>query len=137
MGKYDDIIGLEHHVSDVYMPMPVQDRAAQFSPFAALTGYEESVQETARLTDEWREPDETVKAQLDEKISQILERDDKAEVCITHFCPDQMKSGGAYVKKRGVINKINMYNRNIEMADGTRIEIDKVIDIQLLTENKL
>ena len=97
-GPYDDIINLPHPTSTKHPRMPMSDRAAIFSPFAALTGHAAAIQETARLTDQRIELDEDTKAELDRKQKILMDYiADQPEVTITWFCPDEKKSGGAYV----------------------------------------
>jgi len=129
--QYDDIINLPHHVSAPRPHMPVLDRAAQFSPFAALTGYEAAVKETARLTDEQVELDEDSKAALEMKL-QILsdELSNHPEVEITYFQSDAKKGGGAYINAIGTIKKIDEYERVLLMMDGTKIPIEAIIEIE-------
>lgn len=129
--QYDDIINLPHHVSATRLHMPVLDRAAQFSPFAALTGYEAAVKETARLTDEQVELDEDSKAALEMKL-QILsdELSNHPEVEITYFQSDAKKGGGAYINSIGTIKKIDEYERVLLMMDGTKIPIEAIIEIE-------
>ena len=106
------------------------DRAAQFSPFAALTGYDAAVKETARLTDRRIELDEYEKLALDERLQLIQEHlKEKPEVEITFFQPDERKSGGAYLSTAGTIKKIDYYERNVVMADGKKIPIDEIYQI--------
>jgi hypothetical protein len=129
--RYDDIIELPHHVSSVHPHMMVSDRAAQFSPFAALTGYDAAVKETARLTNERVELDEEVRVKLDAKLQLIQEHiADRPEAAITYFKPDERKSGGVYVSQTGVVKKIDVYKRLIIMEDGIKIPIDEIIEIQ-------
>lgn len=130
--KYDDIIDLPRHKSSTRPPMPREKRAAQFAPFAALTGHEEAVKETARLTDKKIELDETMKAILNEKLK-IIKRDlvKKPYVEITYFQPDKRKAGGYYYSINGRVKKIDQYNRSILMEDKRSIEIDEIIDIKL------
>ncbi len=128
--KYDDIINLPHHVSPSHPKMPISDRAAQFSPFAALTGYEAAVEETARLTEKKAELSEDMKTVLNEKIQIILDRlDECPEVIITHFVPDKRKDGGAYLRVAGVVKAVDAYERRILMADKTSIPIDQIREI--------
>lgn len=129
--RYDNIINLPHHVSKSYPPMSRLNRAAQFSPFAALTGYEGAIKETARLTDKKVELDETAKSALDEKLRIIHEQlTSNPEIEITYFQPDEKKDGGAYVSTFGIVKKIDSYERAIVMQDGTRIEIEDIISIK-------
>ncbi len=128
--EYDDIIHLPHHVSKTHPPMAVIDRAAQFSPFAALTGYDAAVKETARLTDERVELDESMKDTLRDKLQIIADRlEEHPEIAVTYFQPDAKKHGGAYVTAIGKVKKVNEYERAIIMTDGTAIPIDEIINI--------
>ena len=128
--KYDDIIDLQRPVSPSRLRMSLSDRAAQFSPFAALTGYEAAVEETARLTEQKTELSEDMKTIINEKIQILIDRlDDKAEVRITYFVPDKKKSGGAYVTSIGIVKTVDSYERRIVMADKTSIPIDQIWDI--------
>lgn len=132
--KYDDIINLPHHVSPVHPPMTRADRAAQFSPFAALTGYEAVIREEGRVTDEMTELDEDAKAILNEKLkllqNHILDGS-LLEVSITFFQPDEKKTGGAYITADGLVKKIDLYDRVVIMEDGQRIPIDAIEEINL------
>jgi len=128
--KYDDIIDLPHHVSPSHPKMPTADRAAQFSPFAALTGYEAAVEETARLTEKKTELSEDMKTILNEKIQIIIDSlDNRPEVTLTYFIPDKKKSGGAYLPVTGIVKKVDAYERRIIMADRTSIPIDQIREI--------
>lgn len=129
-GKYDDMLHLPHHTSAKHPRMPVADRAAQFKPFAALTGYDAALRETARLTETHMELDETEKAELDQKLRQLADTlPDRPEAAITYFQPDAKKDGGAYLTARGAVRKIDLYERIIVMADGRKIPIDAVSEI--------
>lgn len=128
--NYDDIINLEHHVSKKHPPMSLYARSAQFAPFAALTGYEDAVRETARETCEQIDIDDEIKAILDGKIQMLSEQIKKRpEVSITYFLQDLRKDGGAYITVEGVIKKIDTYNQNIVLVDKTEIPINDIIDI--------
>ena len=128
--RYDDIINLPHHVSKTHLPMATPDRAAQFSPFAALAGYDGAIKETARLTDERVELDEVAKTILDQKIRIVEEQlSNQPEITITFFQPDIKKDGGAYVSISGIVNKIDYYKRAVLMQDGTRIKIEDISNI--------
>jgi len=110
--------------------MSILNRAAQFSPFAALTGYDDAIEETARLTDRRLELDETERAILDEKLRIIKEHiDKKPEITITYFQPDIKKDGGAYISISGIVKKIDYYKRLVLMQDGSRICIDDISNI--------
>ena len=129
-GKYDEIMGLPHHVSKTRPQMPMSDRAAQFAPFAALTGYDSAIKETGRLTDERIELDVEALSALDMKYQLLMEALDEApEVTITYFQPDERKAGGKYVSAVGTVNKIDDFERRITMRDGTRIPMDDVLSI--------
>jgi len=129
-GKYDDILNLPHHVSASRPHMPAADRAAQFAPFAALTGYDAAVRETARQTDARLELDECEKEALNDKLRVIDEHLENApEVTVTYFRPDGRKAGGAYVTVSGAVRKIDGYARVVVLADGGRIPIDEIAGI--------
>ena len=128
--SYDDIIHLPHHVSAVHPHMAIIDRAAQFSPFAALTGYDAAVRETARLTDERVELDEYLKDVLNHKLKIISDRiKEHPEIAITYFQPDEKKNGGAYVTAAGRAEKIDEYERTVLMTHGVVIPIDEIMSI--------
>ena len=129
-GKYDKIMGLPHHVSKTRPQMPMSDRAAQFAPFAALTGYDAAIKETGRLTNERIELDVEALSALDMKYQLLMEALDEApEVTITYFQPDERKAGGKYVSAVGTVKKIDDFERRITMRDGTRIPMDDVLSI--------
>ena len=128
--KYADIINFPHHVSKKRPQKNLIDRAASFAPFAALTGYDDAVRETARLTDSKLELDENTKEILNEKLQIVLEMNsDELPVSITYFVPDKKKSGGAYVVKTGTIKRYDEYERKIVFTDKTAVSIDDVIEI--------
>jgi len=130
-GPYDDIINLPHPTSPKHPRMPRTTRAAQFAPFAALTGYNEAIRETSRLTDEQLDLDDTMKASLNEKLLLIKERLlAKPKISITFFVPDTKKAGGAYKTTTGYIKKLQEYERQLIMSDDTVISIDTIIEIQ-------
>jgi hypothetical protein len=126
--QYDDIIRLPHHVSSTRPRMSAIDRAAQFSPFAALTGYDTSIKESARLTDARIELDDSQKEEISEKLRLVTGQLD-AEIKITYFLPDTKKTGGKYVLAAGAVKKVDEYERMIIMGDGKQIPIDEVIDV--------
>lgn len=129
-GKYDDIIGLPHHQSPTRPHMSLNDRAAQFSPFAALTGHEEAIREAGRLTDEFREPDESVRAVLDDKLRMLCDiRERKPEVSIDHFLRDDRKDGGAYLVTAGRFVKLDGQERCVVLDTGERIPLECIRDI--------
>lgn len=129
--KYDDIIMLPHHVSKRHPQMSPLNRAAQFSPFAALTGHEDAIQETARLTDSFVEMDESRKSQLDGQLGLIRDNlDAQPEIEVTYFQPDEKKSGGAYVTRSGRVKKIDEYSRQIIFTDEKALPIDMIFSIR-------
>ena len=129
-GKYDVIMGLPHHVSKTRPQMPMSDRAAQFAPFAALTGYDSAIKETGRLTDERIELDEEALTALDMKYQLLMDALNEApKVTITYFQPDERKAGGKYVSATGAVKKVDDFERRITMRDGTRIPMDDVLSI--------
>ena len=126
--NYDDIINLPHHVSKKHPQMALQDRAAQFSPFAAVTGHEEAIEETARLTDKRIVLDEDEKMMLDERLQEIKEHlSEHPEVEITYFKPDSVKDGGSYETVSGRVKKIDEYERQLVLEDGTRVKVDELV----------
>ncbi len=129
MGKYDDIINLPHYVSPTRQKMPIADRAAQFSPFAALTGYEDAVEETARVTDKQIEMSEEAKASINRKL-RIISDHPGMQICVTYFKPDERKSGGEYLTFTGKAKHIDEYERKLVFDDKTSIFIDVILDIE-------
>ena len=131
MGKYDDIIHLPHHVSSTRAHMPLPDRAAQFMPFRALTGYEDAVHETARLTDEKVELTEDEKTLLDMRLQQLADAiDNQPKVMLTYFQPDKKKAGGAYITVAGQLKKMDDFEGVLILAGGERILIEDILEIQ-------
>ena len=129
--KYDEILSLPHHVSKTRPQMPMSDRAAQFAPFAALTGYDSAIKETGRLTDERIELDEEALTALDMKYQLLMDALNEApEVTITYFQPDERKAGGKYVSAVGAVKKIDDFERRIAMQDGAKIPMDDVLSIE-------
>lgn len=125
--NYDDILPLPHPTSKTHPRMSRQDRAAQFSPFAALTGYEDVVKETARLTDNKSELTDDEKAVLDERLRLVVELN--SEVTVTWFRPDSKKSGGSYATTTGRIKKTDQISGLLVMEDDTKIPIEEITDI--------
>lgn len=129
--NYDDIINMPHHVSSTRPQMSMMDRAAQFSPFAALTGYDGAIKETARLTDEKVELGDEAISILNMKMQMLVETsEDKPEVCIIYFRPDEKKSGGSYVHATGVVKRIDEIERILVLTDGTKIKMEDIADIE-------
>ena len=130
---YADIIDLPHHVSTRHTQMPMEKRAAQFSPFAAMVGHDAAIRETARLTEEQLELSEDEKAVIDGKLQMIRAHiKEQPEVTVTYFQPDEKKSGGAYVTVTGFTRKIDEQRRLLILQNETIIHISEIIDIQEL-----
>ena len=130
--KYDDIINLLHPVSKTHPPMDILDRAAQFSPFAALTGYEAATKETERLTQQKIELDESEKELLDEQLFRVeAVLKDHPQVTITYFVPDLQKEGGKYHTVTGKVKKIDHYKRTILMENGEVVFMEDILHLQM------
>ncbi len=127
-GRYDDIINLPHPVSQRHPQMPLADRAAQFSPFAALTGLDAALQETARLTDQRITLDEYEQAELDKTLQALREAAPQhPAVEITYFQPDARKAGGQYVTSVGHVKRIAEYEQQLILTEGTSIPLAEII----------
>ena len=129
--SYDDIINLPHPTSRNHPRMSLHDRAAQFAPFAALTGHDAAIKETARLTDERLELSDEVIMKLNDQLN--MRRDTigtEQEVIITYFVPDDKKAGGAYITHSGMVKKIDEFERNLIMQDEIVIPIEQISEIQ-------
>lgn len=126
---YSDIINLPHHVSRNHPRMTMMARAAQFAPFAALTGYDAVIDETARLTDKQVELEEYDNERLNRKLAELMEAADPQEITISYFKPDKRKSGGSYITLTGRVKKIDTYERVIYMDVGTKIPLGNIVDI--------
>ena len=124
MKNYDDIINLPHHVSTKHPQMSMLDRAAQFSPFAALTVYGDAIDEAARVTEAQIELDDSERQEIDRVLREVYETGSPVEV--THFVPDERKAGGAYVVTAGVIKAIDPVNRVVELKSRVKIRIDRI-----------
>lgn len=130
MQKYKDIIDLPHKQSSKRPHMSLSDRAAQFAPFAALTGYDDAIVETGRLTDKKIELSEEALDLLNVKYQILLAHlADNAEIILTYFVPDKNKSGGAYVEKHGVVKRLDIFERQLILCDGTKILMDDILTI--------
>lgn len=130
MNKYHDIIHLPHHVSPTRAPMSMEDRAAQFSPFAALTGYDEAVDETGRLTSRRIEPDEDLLVRMSESLQFIAAHlPEQPQVTLTYFVPDARKAGGSYTTLTGHVKKLDEISRTMTFSDGTTISLDDIVSI--------
>ena len=131
MEKYKDIINLPHKQSSKRPHMSLLDRAAQFAPFAALTGYDDAIKETGRLTDERLEMSEEKLSVLNARYQILVDNlGEEPEVTITYFVPDIYKTGGSYITTTGVVKKLDTYERLITMVDGSRILMDDVLTLE-------
>lgn len=129
--RYNEIINLPHHVSKTRPQMPMLDRAEQFAPFAALTGYDSAIKETGRLTDEKIEMDEEALNILNMKFQILVDSlDDEPEVTFTYFKPDERKAGGAYLEVTGTVKKVDDFERLIVMQNGTKMPMDDILNIE-------
>ena len=130
MGKYDDMLYLPHHQSERRAHMPIASRAAQFAPFAALTGYEAAVEETARQTQTRIELNEDEIARLDMQLRLLQEKlPAYPTVQLTYFQPDEKKSGGAYLQHTGRAKRLDFYSRRLIFCDGSEIPLDDIYEI--------
>ena len=134
-GPYDDIIDLPHPMSQKHPRMSMHDRAAQFSPFAALTGHVAAIAETERETAAWTDLEEDEREHLNRQLCILRDRlEERPEVAITYFVPDSRKAGGAYVTIRGVARKMDLREQVIQMADRSRVPIAQMRSIEFAEE---
>lgn len=130
VNNYDDIINLPHHVSTVRAHMSLHDRAAQFLPFAALTGYEDAIRETGRITQEQITLSESEIEGLNERLHILSEEaGSHPKICVTYFVPDEKKDGGAYETAEGYVKRIDEYRRILIMEDGRQIPMEDMIEL--------
>ncbi|HEY4543624.1 MAG TPA: hypothetical protein VIG40_03175 [Tissierellaceae bacterium] len=128
--KYEDIIDLPRHISKEREPMPNKDRAAQFAPFAALTGHYEEVKEAARVTEKRIDLDYYMKERLNQKLQVLTQKvTQEPEIIITYFKPDDKKDGGAYITTRGRLRKIDQYKKCLLIND-IKVPIKEIIEIE-------
>ena len=133
MGDYDDIIHLPHHVSKRHPQMSMLNRAAQFAPFAALTGYDDAIRERGRETDEWREPGEAESEELNRSVARLMERiAEQPRVRVTFFRPDERKRGGTYSVWNGRVKRIDEHERRLCLTDGRSIPMDFITQIEIV-----
>ena len=136
MNKYDDIINLPHHVSKTRKPMTMYNRAAQFAPFAALTGYDDAIKETSRLTDKKNEISDELKNELNQKIKFISDNIKlKPKVTITYFVSDNKKSGGVYKTISGNVRRIDEVEKCLLFTNKLIIYFDDIISIFISYNN--
>ncbi len=132
IGPYDDIIDLDRPISKKHPPMPMAKRAAQFLPFAALTGFEGEIAEAARLTEAAPELSEDALMALDEVLARLRQRlSEQPEITLTRFLPDERKAGGRYETLTGRARRLDETNRSLTLTDGTRIDLDTVVELLL------
>lgn len=130
MNSYNDIINMPHHISGKHRPM--SGRAAQFAPFAALTGYDDCIEETSRLTDEKKELTPDIAAELEKKTAFLVETEqDSPFVTIEYFVPDEKKSGGRYITVSGNFKRIDEYNNNMILTNGNKIPLDDIFRLEV------
>lgn len=126
--KYDAILHLPHHVSEKHPPIPMEERAAQFSPYAALTGFGAVINETRRLTDPRQILSEETLAQLNRQYQLLLEHlPERPEITVTYFQPDGRKEGGAYLTLTGRVKKVDAYEQRLVLEDGSVIAMENIM----------
>ncbi len=128
MSKYDDIINLPHHVSKIHKPMPVEQRAAQFAPFAALSGHHEVIGETARQTQKKIELSEEERHLLSQRLAYSVARN--VEVTVTYFVADTRKDGGKYVSVTGRIKRIDEYEGLLILHDHVAVRLSEICSLE-------
>lgn len=132
MNEYDDIINLPHHVSSRHPQMSMMNRAAQFAPFAALTGHAAAIEETARLTDEQHELADEDSEALNQKMAYLRENlHEHPTITITYFEPDKKKAGGKYKSIEGLLQNIDDYTQTIVLKSGVSVPFASILDIQI------
>lgn len=132
---YEDLLALPRHISSQHPQMSMRDRAAQFSPFAALAGYEAAIGEAARITEHRRELLEQEQADLNRCLTFLLATlDEQPEVRIEYFVPDERKTGGAYVAECGVVKRISLTERRISLKTGIVIPMDDIVKISVISK---
>lgn len=137
MNDYSDIINLKRPPSK-HQKLSIESRAAQFAPFAALTGYNKAIKETARLTERKQELTEEQEEILNNKIMYLENHlDEKNEVTITYFIKDELKEGGKYIKETGIIKKIDHLKQTIKYENNKIIPIENIIEVESILLDKL
>ena len=126
---YNDILNLPHPVSRKHPQMSLYDRAAQFSPFSALTGYDLAIKETERITEKRAVLDESRKKELDDKLGVLIKEGLSRRVRISYFIPDDKKEGGSYLEKEACISRVDAYKRELLLDNGQSIKLDDIIDL--------
>lgn len=128
--RYDDMLHLPHHVSATRLPMSRQNRAAQFAPFDALSGYGAAIRETARSTESRAELDESAKHRLNQRLQLLLRQADQPEITVTWFRPDDRKDGGAHIRTTGFLKKIDVFRGLLLLTDGTEIPMEDIFRLE-------
>ena len=126
---YDDIIDLPHHVSERHPQMSMYNRAAQFAPFAALTGHNAAITEAARLTEAEQELSESDAEVLNRKLAYLQSLDEKPSISVTYFVPDDKKEGGSYHTATGIVKSVEPDKGVLQFEDGTGIPVIRIKDI--------
>lgn len=126
---YDDIINLPHHVSERHPQMSMYNRAAQFAPFAALTGHDSAITEAARLTEAEEELSESDAEVLNRKLAYLQSLDEKPTISVTYFVPDDKKEGGSYHTATGIVKSVEPDKGGLQFEDGTGIPVIRIKDI--------
>lgn len=133
--SYEDIIHLPHHVSPKRAPMSMHDRAAQFAPFAALTGHDAIIRETARVVDAPIELTESRREELNRQLQMLSDRIvENPQVTVTHYIPDERKPGGAYVITTGRVKKLDEFAHVLVMCDGSAIDVDTIAGVEVIDD---
>lgn len=134
---YSDIIDLPHAEPQNHQRMTMRARAAQFAPFAALTGHSAAIEETARRTEEEMDLSEDDRSLLDQKMAELLSHlEERPQVTFTYFAPDALKKGGSYKTLTGIVQKVDDYTRTLTLEGGEKVEIGRIIDIDVKTNDK-
>ncbi len=129
---YDDIINLPHYEPKRHPRMSMWNRAAQFAPFAALTGYDAAIQESGRLTDDWLGLSESGNEEMNRKMELIVSMlPEHPSVTIEYFVPDRHKAGGSYQSYTGNVKRIDEYEKHIEFTDGKKVPLDAISEIKI------
>ncbi len=131
MGKYDQIIHLNRPLDPKHPPMSLHNRAAQFAPFDALTGFGSQIYETSRRTDKKKELSEEIKSEINDKLLQLAKHiHEQPEVTVTYFIPDKTKDGGAYQTITASAVKLNIYDEYLILKNDLRISFDDILELE-------
>lgn len=128
--KYDGILYQERPRFSNHPPMSMESRAAQFSPFAALTGHEEAIAEVERETDTFTPPDPDTQALLNQQMQILMEHaTEHPQITVCYFVPDTKKSGGAYITRTGALHRIDLTSRTLYFTDHTKVLLDRIVSL--------